>query len=131
MLIITGASKGIGLEIARAFAAEGMKIILNARNPEGLAKAAAYLHTHGGAEVYTFAADLSERKNVEAFAEFAHKHGTPEVLVNNAGVFYPGQVHQEEEGAFRANDAHQPFQCLLPHARHFAQNDEKQSRPRL
>lgn len=100
MLIITGASKGIGLEIARAFAAEGMKIILNARNPEGLAKAAAYLHTQGGAEVHTFAADLSERKNVEAFAEFALKHGTPEVLVNNAGVFYPGQVHLEEEGAF-------------------------------
>jgi short-subunit dehydrogenase len=84
--IVTGASGGIGLFVARALAVEGMHVVLAARSADRVASAAADLSTLGSKAVpiptdVTRAADL-ERLVTRTVAEF----GRLEVLVNNAGI---------------------------------------------
>jgi len=98
--VITGSSRGIGKAIAEQFAAIGFDLILCSRNQATLQAAADAISRQYGIQVYTFAADLSQRAEVHAFAEFVKNTSkTIDVLVNNTGVFMPGQIHNEEEGA--------------------------------
>lgn len=87
-VIVTGASSGIGLGLARAFLARGYNVVGNARSPERLAEAAASLG-HGERFVGV-AGDIADpatapRLIEQAFARF----GQVDVLVNNAGFFLP------------------------------------------
>ncbi|HZQ35238.1 MAG TPA: SDR family NAD(P)-dependent oxidoreductase, partial [Dehalococcoidia bacterium] len=89
-VVITGASKGIGLGIARAFAQEGADVVLCARSKEALKRAAAEIADAHGVSTYPLAADLSTAEGVEALATFAlERLGRVDVLVNNAGAI-PG-----------------------------------------
>lgn len=89
VILITGASQGIGAALARAFAAEvrGVKLALVARNEKNLravAKACAKL----GAKAEVFVADVADEAAVAALAlAVAKKLGRVDVLVNNAGIF--------------------------------------------
>lgn len=92
-IFITGASKGIGLAIARRFFKENYEVIICARNQETLDKVAAEMPG-----IHTYACDVSDKAAVKALAEQVKKaHGTLDILVNNAGVFLPGQMHDEED----------------------------------
>jgi len=84
--IVTGASSGIGLAIARVLGEEGYALTLAARRPEKLAAAAEELRG-AGYDVHDVAGPLSEEDQVKAVVE-AHRerHGRLDVLVNNAGV---------------------------------------------
>ena len=85
-VVITGASSGIGLDLARRFLAAGSKLVLNARDEERLARAAAELS--GGARVATVAGSIAERGTAAALARTARERfGGADVLVNNAGIF--------------------------------------------
>src|SRR5690606_9068981 len=53
-----------------------------------------------GRKVFIKGADLSKKDEVLAFAGFVREHGTPDVLVHNAGDFIPGSIHSEPEGNF-------------------------------
>lgn len=98
-VIITGASKGIGKAIAAAFATEGNQIIICARNQQALQETAIVLSSlNSGAKVQYLAADLSTKEGVKSFADFCLSFGTPDVLVNNAGVYIPGNVVDEIDG---------------------------------
>ena len=84
--LVTGASAGIGLAIARMLAAEGHALTLVARRPEPLRQVAAELEATGVA-VDVVAGDLLDEDVVRAVAEGHHaRHGALDVLVNNAGV---------------------------------------------
>lgn len=92
VVLITGGSRGLGLALAREFAASGCRLALCARDGDELARARADL-AQTGAEVETFVCDLREREQaarliVDATARF----GQIDILVNNAGVIEVGPL---------------------------------------
>ncbi|MEX6688643.1 SDR family oxidoreductase [Danxiaibacter flavus] len=102
IIVITGASKGLGKAIAEKFAAdeEQHTIILNARNTQYLDELRSSLSQNfSHQEVVVKQCDMSLKEEVLAFASFVSDHGTPDILINNAGSFIPGSVYNEPEGA--------------------------------
>lgn len=99
-ILITGASRGLGKAIAQRFAAEGNDLVLCSRNEEALMKAVGELkRDHPGIGIQARAADLGQAEQAKAFGQWVTGLGLPiEILVNNAGQFIPGSVHDEEEG---------------------------------
>lgn len=100
-VIITGATKGLGRAIAEKFAAAGYTIIACARNEVDLYKMMDELQTaFSNCSVKAKAVDMADTMQVKAFAKWILDNGyVPGILVNNAGQFYPGSVHNEEEGS--------------------------------
>ena len=87
IVFITGASAGIGLASAQAFAAQGAKLILAARRRERLAELAAELKAVFGTTTHIVTLDVRDRKAVEkAVAGLPAKWKDIEVLLNNAGL---------------------------------------------
>ena len=93
--IVTGASRGVGVYIARALAKEGMDLVLAARNVAGLDRVASELKSLGvrAVSVPTDITDLNALKNLVSVAE--EEHGSIDVLVNNAAVDSPIFFHKE------------------------------------
>jgi NAD(P)-dependent dehydrogenase (short-subunit alcohol dehydrogenase family) len=88
--VVTGASTGIGRAIARAFVAEGMRVVLASQNPGRLAEAVTELSADG-ASVLGVPTDVSDEAQVVRLAEATiAEFGQVDVVVNNAGVFAPG-----------------------------------------
>jgi NAD(P)-dependent dehydrogenase (short-subunit alcohol dehydrogenase family) len=86
--LITGASQGLGLEIARSYLREGARIVICARSEETLRAAEDELADLG--EVHGRPADVAAPEEVEALVAFAvERLGGLDVLVNNAGVYGP------------------------------------------
>ncbi len=96
-VLITGASSGIGLALARVFASNEYNLVLVARNKDQLEKVAAELHQTSMIDVTVLAKDLSDPKAPdEIFQELEKKNITVDVLVNNAGFGTSGPfVHSE------------------------------------
>ena len=85
--VVTGASSGIGLAIARALAAEGARLVLGARSQAKLDDAVATL---GGAAI-AVRADVTHTADVEALIGTAiERHGRIDILIANAGVYAGG-----------------------------------------
>ncbi|WP_421611718.1 SDR family oxidoreductase [Agrobacterium tumefaciens] len=86
VILITGASSGIGEGIARELAAAGAKLVLGARRMDRLQALADELR-QTGAEVVVHPLNVTERQSVEDFAEAGRKAlGRIDVIVNNAGI---------------------------------------------
>ena len=86
VVLITGASSGIGAGIARELGAAGAKVMLGARRTDRL-EALANEIRESGAEAMTRRLDVTDRADVAAFAEAARQgFGRVDVIVNNAGV---------------------------------------------
>ena len=92
VVVITGGSRGLGLELARRFAREGARLALLARDEEELALARDQL-TWNGAEVMVQVCDITDEAEVEQAVEAVlERFGRVDVLVNNAGVIQVGPV---------------------------------------
>ena len=86
VVLITGASSGIGEATARLLAANGAQVVLGARRTERLEKIVAEIRKAGGVAEYR-KLDVADRNDVSAFVTFAReKFGRVDVIFNNAGV---------------------------------------------
>src|SRR5215203_7014659 len=86
--VVTGASKGIGAEIARRLAAEGAAVVVNfASSKSGADKVVADITGRGGKAV-AVQADVAKEADVRRlFAETKKAFGRVDILVNNAGIY--------------------------------------------
>jgi short-subunit dehydrogenase len=98
-VIITGASRGIGLAIAEQFAAAGHTLLLCSRSEKQLYDTMSMLQgKYPAITVKAMPADMSDKQSAQAFGKWCLDAGVPAILVNNAGQFLPGSVHNEADG---------------------------------
>ncbi len=84
--LVTGAGRGLGLEIARGLAAAGARVLLNGRTASALKDAAGQIAAAGGA-AEALAFDIADEAAVEAaFEKIRKDHGGLDILVNNVGL---------------------------------------------
>jgi len=109
VVLITGASRGIGRAVALAFAREGARLVLAARSAEGLAGVEAEVRALGS-EALSVPTDVTSPEAVTALVDAAvARFGRIDVLVNNAGI---GKVGGVESAAFE-DDVRQTMRASL------------------
>lgn len=100
-IIITGASKGLGLSIAETFANDKAPhtFFLCARRPDELSQAADELkQISPNLTIHLRLCDVSRKEDITSFAQFIlQQTNAVDILVNNAGSFLPGTITTEEE----------------------------------
>jgi NAD(P)-dependent dehydrogenase (short-subunit alcohol dehydrogenase family) len=95
VVLITGASQGLGRALALACAKEGAKLAINARSEDSIRPVARETEERG-AEVIAVAADVSQSADVEMLvSETVERFGGIDVLVNNAGILGPRVAIEE------------------------------------
>lgn len=105
VMVITGASSGIGLATALMAAGRGARLVLAARDEDGLRRAAARIRKEGG-ECITVTADVAEPEDVQEIADAAlREFGGFDTWVNNAGVSIYGRLVEVP-----LDDAHRLFE---------------------
>lgn len=87
IVIVTGASRGIGREIAKTLAKEGMQVIANYNKSEKEAKELQNELNNQNIHIDIFKADVSKREDAKKIVEYTlKKYGRVDVLINNAGI---------------------------------------------
>ena len=99
-VVITGAARGIGFEIATQFAREGAVLSLLDFNEENLQKAATVLRENG-AKVFAYNIDVSDGKKVKEIIDRADEIQPIDILINNAGIASETPFLQIEETEWR------------------------------
>ncbi|GAA4296291.1 SDR family oxidoreductase [Nibribacter koreensis] len=102
-IVVTGGTKGIGRAIVDKFAAEGYHIITCARNEKDLQKLKLDIEQdYTFSKVFYQAIDLSLPGEVKRFINYIKSLNVKvDVLVNNAGFFIPGTIHEESDTVLR------------------------------
>lgn len=100
--IVTGASKGIGAEIAKQLAAEGASVTVNyASSKEGADRVVAEITKNGGKAIAA-QANMTKKQEIEKlFAESNNAFGRLDILVNNAGIYEFAPLEEITEDHFR------------------------------
>lgn len=97
-VLVTGASRGIGAQIALRFAAVGMNVIIHYMNSHEAANEVARKCIELGARVYTVSADLRSKDEILRMKDKLESHGfKPDILVNNAGISHYGLLSDVKE----------------------------------
>lgn len=101
-VLITGITKGIGRALAELFAEEGFNIAGCARNEKELNTFKAELWNKYENQRFLLASvDISDKIAVQAFAsDVLTEFETIDILINNAGMYIPGSILQEDDGVF-------------------------------
>lgn len=97
--VVTGASRGIGLEVAKGLAAAGLSVVVTGRDAKAIDRAVAETRAVAtGGEIFGTALDVRDDASLEAFERWLGSHvgGRVDVLVNNAGIL-PDQSKPETE----------------------------------
>ena len=101
VIVITGASSGIGLATARMAVSHGARVVLASRNEEVLAAVTENINATGGTAIYVVA-DVGDRAQVQRIADAATEHfGGFDTWVNNAGLGIVGRIEDGKEEDFR------------------------------
>ncbi len=99
LVVVTGGTKGIGKAIIERFSADGYSIATCARNEDDLADLKSGIESQFKNRVHVYQADVSKKEEIQSFVEFVNLIAKQvRVLVNNAGKFIPGEIHNEEDG---------------------------------
>lgn len=118
--VVTGASAGLGLQMAKALASQGANLVLLARRMNLLEENAKSITEEFGVEVLPFACDITKTENVkEAVKATMDKFGRVDVLINNAGTGAVGPAEEITDEQFQHElniDLYGSFVC----AREFA-----------
>ncbi|UAK23804.1 SDR family NAD(P)-dependent oxidoreductase [Sphingomonas nostoxanthinifaciens] len=104
--LITGGSRGIGLGIARSLAAEGVNLVLIARDDTRLSHVASEICSEFNVDVRTHSADLYEN---HAADDIASKHADVDILVNNANTPSGGSLESVSDEQWMHNWSLKPF----------------------
>ena len=100
--VVTGASTGLGLQMAKAFASQGANLVLLARRMNLLEENAKAITEEFGVEVLPFACDITKTEMVEAAVKATmERFGRVDILVNNAGTGAVGPVEEITDDQFR------------------------------
>lgn len=98
-VVITGASRGIGKEVATFFAREGADLFLCSRNMDKTRVWQQELMKTYGIQITSFNADLGDPLQVKLFAkQLLNATDQIDIIVNNTGIYEPGSVYNEPEG---------------------------------
>ena len=101
LALVTGANRGLGLEVCRQLAMKGLRVVLTARDPRAGEGAAARL-SREGLDVRFDTLDVAEPRSIDRCADRLEAAGEPiGVLVNNAGIYPSGRVLTAPPAAFR------------------------------
>lgn len=124
--IVTGASKGIGASIAKYFAAEGAKVVVNyASSKEGAEKVVTNITENGGTAI-AIKADVSKATEVsQLFEETKNAFGQIDILVNNAGIYQFSPIETFSEDSFHQQFNTNVLGSLLTITEAVKQFDEK------
>jgi NAD(P)-dependent dehydrogenase (short-subunit alcohol dehydrogenase family) len=100
--VVTGASRGLGLLLARELAGNRCKLVICARDPAELGRAASQLRA-SGAEVTALALDVTDDTAPERMVAAAvEQYGRLDIVVSNAGIIQVGPVHGGSAGQVEA-----------------------------
>ena len=98
-VVITGASRGIGKELAEQFAREGGHLFLCSRNMGKTLDWQKQLMSANNIQVSSFDVDLEQPSAVKGFADqLLNATDSIDILINNAGTYVPGSIYNEPEG---------------------------------
>ncbi|HTC11316.1 MAG TPA: glucose 1-dehydrogenase [Acetobacteraceae bacterium] len=99
--VVTGASKGIGAEIARELAAEGASVVVNYASSRNVADKVVDDIAGAGGRAMAIQGDIAKAADVERlFSEAARRLGPIDILVNNAGVYAFSPIESLSEDEF-------------------------------
>ncbi len=123
--LVTGSTSGIGLAMAKAFAAEGCKVTVNGLGEAGAIEAArAEVAAAGGGEVYFSPADMRRPAEIRDMVDRATRDmGTVDILCNNAGIQHVAMIEDFEDGiwddilAINLSAQFHAIKAVLPHMR--------------
>jgi 3-dehydrosphinganine reductase len=104
-VVVTGGSSGIGLEVAKIYAAKGASVSIIARNPERLQSAHERIEkaAANGARVFSAAADVADSAALSAAISACEAaRGPCDTLIVSAGVVDPAWFYEQSDEAFRA-----------------------------
>jgi 3-dehydrosphinganine reductase len=102
LALITGGSSGIGLELARLLAAEGVRVWILARHKDLLASAIKSMPSADGNPPGMLAADVTDWQQVKAAVQrLKVEAGVPDMLINVAGASHPGYVQDTTLDTYR------------------------------
>ena len=98
-VVITGASRGIGKELAEQFAKEGASLFLCSRNMDKTIDWQNELMSANKIQLSSFNVDVEKTEEVKAFAsQILKATDRIDILINNAGIYVPGSIYNEPEG---------------------------------
>jgi short-subunit dehydrogenase len=96
--VVTGGSKGIGRACVAAFLEHDFQVYTCARSAQGLEL---LLQEFSGKPLHIYKADMGDARQVKEFGQWVQiQAGAVDVLINNAGIFRPGQILNEDEDVF-------------------------------
>ena len=120
-VVITGASRGIGKSIAELFAANGFNLLLTSKGEVGLYQTMEKLQVQfPSISIKAKPFNISEKEQAKEFGNWCLSHSVPDLVINNAGAFEPGSIHNEREGlleeqlAINLQAAYHLTRTLLP-----------------
>ncbi|MBO6238311.1 MAG: SDR family NAD(P)-dependent oxidoreductase, partial [Bacteroidales bacterium] len=100
--VVTGASTGLGLQMAKAFASQGANLVLLARRMNLLEENAKAITAEFGVEVLPFACDITDAEKVKAaVAATMERFGRVDILMNNAGTGAVGPAEEITDEQFK------------------------------
>ena len=112
--LVTGASKGIGAGIAKAFGAAGAAVVVNYAASRAAAERTVDVIREAGGRAAAIQADVSKAEQVRSLFDAAEAaFGVPDIIVNNAGVFSFGPIETVTEAEMRRQFAINVFGTLF------------------